>query len=163
LPVVYDELRILARSQMRRERQDHTLETGALIHEAYLRLIDQERIQWSDRKHFYGILARTMRRILVEHARGRASLKRGGDFRIVSLEKAEKALQAGREVPADLVELDDALDVLAETDPEKSRLVELRFFAGLNHREIAELLGVSISTIDRQWRVTRAWLYDALR
>ncbi len=160
LDLVYDELRRLAKRYLQRERRDHLLETKALVHEAYLRLVDQTRVEWTSRAHFYAVASQTMRRILIDHARRRGHQKRGGDAERVDL---DEALRVVDEVPADLVALDDALRALAETDPEKSRLVEMRFFGGLSHAEIAEVLGVSISTVDRGWRLAKAWLYQALR
>ncbi|MCP4660818.1 MAG: sigma-70 family RNA polymerase sigma factor [bacterium] len=159
MPLVYDEMRRMARRYLRSERPDHTLETSALVHEAYLKLTDQSRVQWRNRAHFYGIAAQTMRRILVDHARSHGYQKRGGDAQKVSL---DEALHFDAERAPDLVALDDALKRLAETDPQKSQLVELRFFGGLSHPEIAEVLGVSTSTVERQWRLARAWLYRAL-
>ena len=162
MAAVHDELAGLARSFLKRERAGHTLETGALVNEAYLRLVDQDRIEWQGRRHFYGIAARTMRQILVHHARARGAEKRGGD---VEWAPFEEALRLGPERPGrpeDMERLDAALEALAQTDPEKCRLVELRFFAGLGHREIADLLGVSVSTVDRQWRLAKAWLFRAL-
>ena len=158
MPWVYEELNLLARHYLRREHHDNSLETGGLVHEAYLRLIDHDGIRWTDRRHFYGIAARTMRRILIEAARRRDSIKRGRDVRLVPF---EEAIQIGEQSPS-LCALDDALKALAKTDPDRCRLVELRFFAGLSHGEIAELLEVSIATIDRRWRLARAWLYDVL-
>jgi RNA polymerase sigma factor (TIGR02999 family) len=159
LPVVYEELRRLAKRHMRNERQDHTLETGALVHEAYVKLIGHDRIEWQSRGHFYAIAARTMRRILVDHARTRGYQKRGGNAARASL---DEALHVGEEPSLDLVALDEALTALAEVDAQKSELVELRFFGGLSNEEIAELQGVSLSTVERQWRLARAWLYKAL-
>lgn len=158
-PVVYEELRRLAKHYLRRERDNHTLETGALVHEAYVRLIGQEHVEWRSRAHFYGIAARTMRRILVDHARSRGYQKRGGD---VPMEPLEAALQVTEDPPLDLVALDQALTRLAELDVQKAELVELRFFAGLTNEEIAELQGTSLSSVERQWRLARAWLYRAL-
>ncbi len=160
LDLVYDELRRLAKRYLNRERRGHLLETKALVHEAYLRLVDQDRVEWANRSHFYAVASQTMRRILVDHARRRSHQKRGGDAERVSL---EEALLVVDEIPTDLVALDDALHALAETDPEKSRLVEMRFFGGLSHGEIAEVMEVSISTVDRHWRLAKAWLYQALR
>ncbi len=158
LPVVYEELRVLARTYLRRQRREHTPETRALVHEAFLRLVDQDCIRWSERTHFYAIAARSMRRILVEHARRRGDQKRRGGAEGLPF---EEALQIGDVRPADLLALDDLLSVLAEIDPDKSRLVELRFYGGLTDGEIAEILGVSVATVDRQWRLARAWLDDA--
>ena len=158
-PVVYEELRRLAKHYLRSERKNHTLETGALVHEAYVRLVGQEHIEWRSRAQFYGIAARTMRRILVDHARSRGYQKRGGDQ---SMDSLEAALQVGQDPPLDLVALDEALTALAELDVQKAELVELRFFGGLTNEEIAELQGTSLSSVERQWRLARAWLYRAL-
>ena len=159
LPVVHEELLRLARRHMRNERRDHTLETRALVNEAYVKLTGHDRIEWRSRGHFYAIAARTMRRILVDHARTRGYQKRGGNAPRVSL---DEALHVGQEPPLDLVALDEALTALAAVDAQKSELVELRFFGGLSNNEIAELQGVSLSTVERQWRLARAWLYKAL-
>jgi RNA polymerase sigma factor (TIGR02999 family) len=158
-PVVYEELRRLAKSYLRSERKNHTLETGALVHEAYVRLVGQDHVEWRNRAQFYGIAARTMRCILVDHARTRGYQKRGGDQ---SLDPLEAALQVGQDPPLDLVALDQALIALAELDAQKAELVELRFFGGLTNEEIAELQGTSVSSVERQWRLARAWLYRAL-
>ncbi len=157
--LVYDQLRVVARHHLYKERPDHTLETKALVHEAYLKLVDQNRVNWSNRAHFYAVAAQMMRRILVDHARRQRLPKHGGGIRKVPF---DEAFRAAGETPADLMALDEALEALAETDREKSRLVEMRFFGGLSHSEIAEVMGVSVSTVDRQWRVARAWLYQAL-
>jgi RNA polymerase sigma factor (TIGR02999 family) len=159
MPLVYSELRGLASRHLRAERSDLTLETSALVHEAYLKLIDQSRVQWRNRAHFFAIAAQTMRRILVDHARSRGSKKRGGEVRKVVL---DEAVQVARDQPIDLVALDDALKLLADTDPEKSRLVEMRFFGGLTHDEIAEVMQVSTSTVERHWRMARAWLFKTM-
>ena len=160
MPLVYEELRGIARRYLRREREGHTLETAALVHEAYFRLVDQERVQWGGRSHFYAMAAQSMRRILVDHARGHRYQKRGGGAPKVSL---EEAFHLGAERPVDVVALDDALKQLAAEDPDKARLVELRFFGGLSHAEIAEVMAVSLSTVERSWRMARAWLYRALK
>jgi RNA polymerase sigma factor (TIGR02999 family) len=159
LPLVYGELRQLAQAYLRRERQGHTLETSGLIHEAFLRLIGQQEVSWQNRKHFFGIAAQCMRRILVDHARHRGRSKRGGDFELVGF---DEAWQLAEERPGELLALDEALGRLAEVDPERARLVELRFFGGLTHEEIADLLGISLSTVERRWRLARAFLYDAM-
>ncbi len=159
MPMVYDELRKIARAYLYRERKGHTLETSALVNEAYLKLIDQSRVKWVNRAHFFAIAAQTMRRILVDHARARASRKRGGDLHKVPL---EEAIHKGQERPIDLVALDDALDRLAESDELKSKIIELRFFGGLTHDEIAEVVGMSLSTVERQWRLARAWLFATM-
>ncbi len=152
--VVYDELRRIAARFLRRERENHTLQTTALVHEAYLRLVD-ESIEWKNRSHFFGIAAENMRRILIEYARSRNAAKRGGGARPVSL---DEGIDISDERASDLLALDDALTALAEFDPAKARLVELRFFAGLTVAETAAVLGTSEATINRQWRLARAWL-----
>ena len=159
LPQVYEELHRLAVARLRRERPDHTLQPTALVHEAYLRLIDQHKADWRNRAQFFGLAAAMMRRILVNHARDRAAQKRGGAAEKVSLSAA--AEWAG-EQELDLLGLDEALAQLAELDPRKAQIVDLKFFAGLNTEEIAEVLQVSASTVERDWRFARAWLYDAL-
>ena len=157
-PVVYDELHRLARRYMRRERPGHSLQTTALVNEAYMRLLDYKRIEWQDRTHFFAISAQLMRRILVEHAR-RHNLKRGGGVPHVSLEEAA-VVGGGR--AADLVALDDAMNALARLDPRKVQVVEMRFFGGLSVEETAEVLKVSPVTVMRDWRTAKAWLYREL-
>jgi RNA polymerase sigma-70 factor (ECF subfamily) len=157
-PVVYDELHRLAQRYMRRERAGHSLQTTALVNEAYLRLVDYRRMQWQDRAHFFAISAQVMRRILVEHAR-RHNLKRGGGVQHVAL---EEAATVGGERRGDLVALDDAMNALAEVDPRKVRVVEMRFFGGLSVEETAEVLKVSSVTVMRDWNTARAWLYREL-
>jgi len=157
-PIVYDELRRLARYYLRGERQDHSLQTTALVHEAYLRLVDHTRMEWQDRAHFFAVSARVMRRILVDHAR-RRNVKRGRGLRRVSL---DQATIVGGDRPADLAALDDALTSLAERDPRKAQVVEMRFFGGLSVEESAEVLGVSPVTVMREWRTAKAWLYREL-
>jgi RNA polymerase sigma factor (TIGR02999 family) len=154
MPFVYDELRRLARTYMRRERHGHTLQTTALVNEAYIRLVKDRNISLQNRAHFMAKAARLMREILVDHYRGQARLKRGGDLQQVSL--AEAAEISGTAV--DLLALDDALTALAEIDPRQSQIVELRYFGGLTIEETAEALGVSHATIERDWTFTRAWL-----
>jgi RNA polymerase sigma factor (TIGR02999 family) len=156
LPLVYDELRRLAAGYLRRERPGHTLQPTALVHEAYLRMVDQSQVHWQNRAHFLGVAAQMMRRILVDHARGQKAEKRGGDFQKLSLDENIDVLG---ERAADLVALDEALQRLAEFDPQKARVVELRFFGGLSVEETAEVLGVSAPTVKRQWRMAKAWLY----
>ena len=156
MPLVYDELRRLARAYLRRERPDHTLQPTALVHEAYLRLVDQSRIKWQNRAHFFGIAAQMMRRILIDHARAHASEKRGGSRQRLSLDEAAILPE---ERAADLIALDDALKQLALTDPRKSQVVELRFFGGLSVNETAEVLKIHPATVDRDWIVAKAWLY----
>lgn len=156
LPVVYDELRRQAARYLRRERPGHTLQTTALIHEAYLRLIDQKSVQWQNRAQFFGIAAQMMRRILVDHARTKHRAKRGGSDIRVSLTDATKV---SKDPGVDLVELDEALNRLTEIDPQQSKIVELRFFSGLNVEETAAALQISPATVKRDWKVAKAWLY----
>jgi RNA polymerase sigma factor (TIGR02999 family) len=157
--LVEAELQRLARAYLRRERQGHTLQTTALVNEAYLRLIDAAAVRWQNRAHFYGIAAQAMRRILVDHARRRRKLKRGGDPVRVSLAQAEN-IPGERDV--DVTALDDALTSLARFDERKSRIVELRFFGGLSEQEIAEALKISLRTVQREWNLAHAWLYREL-
>ena len=159
VPLVHAELRRLAHRQMGRERAGHTLQTTALVNEAYLRLIDVSQVKWQDRAHFFAMSARLMRRILVDHARARQSRKRGGTTRRVSLEDAHVVSQ---ERSADLVALDDALQALAAVDARKCQVVELRYFGGLSIEESAEALQVSPETIQRDWRLAKAWLQREL-
>lgn len=154
--LVYEELRRRAASHLRRERRDHTLRPTALVHEAYLRLMGQDRAQWQGRSQFFAIASETMRRVLVDHARERKAAKRGGTAVRVVLEEDVASTDA-REV--DLIALDGALDELAALDPRKSRLVEMRFFGGLEMEEIAAVLDISRATADRDWRFARRWLY----
>lgn len=156
MPLVYDELRALARRYMSRERRDHTLEPTALVHEAYLRLVDQTRIDWQGRSHFFAVGARVMRRLLVDHARGRRRAKRGGGSPHVTLVDAP---EARREMDyEELLTLHDALDELARLDARQAHVVELRFFGGLSTDEIAEVVGVSPRTVQGDWAHARAWL-----
>ena len=158
-PLVYDELHRLARRYMSRERKDHTLQTTALINEAYVRLVDQKNVNWANRSHFFAISAQIMRRILIDHARRHAYAKRGGGAQQVSLEEvAAITPDQGRE----LMRLDEALKSLAERDPRRSQVVELRYFGGLNNEEIAGVLHVSENTVTRDWNMARAWLYQQL-
>jgi len=157
-PIVYAELRRLASRYMRHERDGHSLQTTALVNEAYLRLVDIHRIQWNDRAHFFAVSAQMMRRILVDYAR-RHNLKRGGDLVQISLHDSGLA-ESGRDL--DLVMLDSALDRLAALDPRKAQIVEMRFFGGLEVEECAEVLRVSGITIKREWRAARLWLYREL-
>jgi RNA polymerase sigma-70 factor (ECF subfamily) len=159
MPLVYEELRRLAHQCIRRERPGHTLQTSALLNEAYLRLVDQKNIHWQGRAHFFGIAARLMRQVLVDYARKRRYAKRGGDPRRVSLDEA-MIVSEGR--AADVVALDDALKNLAEIDPRQSQIVELRFFGGLSIDETAEVLGVSPGTVMRDWTLAKAWLRRAV-
>ena len=156
LPLVYEELRRQAARYLRRERAGHTLQTTALIHEAYLRLVDQRNVQWQNRAQFFGIAAQLMRRILVDHARTKKRAKRGGSDIRVSL---GDALGSSKVQDLDVVALDEALDRLAEFDEQQSRIVELRFFSGLTVEETAEVLAISPATVKRDWSVARAWLH----
>lgn len=157
--LVYDELRGLALGYLSRERQDHTLQPTALANEAWLRLIDQERVEWRGRQHFLAVAAQAMRRILVDHARKRRSGKRGGEWGRVPLDGFE--LAAGQE-EVDVVDLDGALARLEELSERQARVVELRFFGGLELKEAAEVLEVSLSTVERDWRFASAWLSERL-
>jgi RNA polymerase sigma factor (TIGR02999 family) len=158
LPLVYDELRRLADRYLHRERSDHTLQATALVHEAYLRLIDQ-RVSWANRAHFFGVAAEMMRRILIDHARSKQAAKRGSGGIKISL---DDVLELSDERAADFIALDDALKALAEFDPQKAKVVELRFFGGLSIEETAAVMGLGTATITRQWRLAKAWLYHEL-
>ena len=155
LPVVYQELRKLSRRYLRRESNQQTLQTTALVHEAYLRLLGDQNLQWKDRAHFLGIAARSMRQILVERARARHAQKRGGVQRAVTLE--DNMLRQDQNT-VDLLELDEALKALAALDPKQAEVVELRFFAGLTVEETAEVMGISPATVKRWWTLSKAWL-----
>jgi len=157
-PIVYAELRRVAHRHMRRERPDHSLQTTALVNEAYLRLVDYKRMQWQDRAHFFAVSAQLMRRILIERAR-RHNLKRGRNVHHVSL---DEAVVVAREPAADLVALDDALNALARLDPRKVQVVEMRFFGGLSVDETAAVLKVSPVTVRRDWNSAKIWLYREL-
>ena|SRR5437870_3880816 len=158
-PLVYQELRRLANSYLRRERPDHTLQATELIHEAYLRLVDQGQPDWNSRSHFFSFAAHLMRQILVDHARSHNAEKRGGAIERVPVEEAQIfAPERG----ADLLALDEALTALAAFDERKARTLELRFFGGMSMEEIAGVLGVSVRTVDREMRLARAWLYQTL-
>jgi RNA polymerase sigma-70 factor (ECF subfamily) len=156
VPIVYEELKRLARRYMRRERSDHTLQTTALVHEAYLKLAGQESVKWQSRSHFYGVAAQMMRRILTDHARRNLRLKRGGANDILPL---DEALVFSPEYSEELLKLDEALDRLAKLDVRQGRVVELRFFAGLTVEETAEFLRISPKTVKRDWAVAKAWLH----
>ncbi len=161
LPLVYDELRNLAAVRLAQEQPGQTIQATALVHEAYLRLVDVERAQhWNSRGHFFGVAAEAMRRIMINRARDRQRLKRGGTARRIDLDKIELALETPDE---DLLALDEVLQRLAEENQECAELVKLRFFAGLSNKEAAAAIGVSTSTADRYWAYARAWLYEALR
>jgi RNA polymerase sigma-70 factor, ECF subfamily len=155
-PLVYEELRRLAHRYMSKERPGHTLQTTAVVHEAYLRLIDQKHVQWQNRAHFFAIAAQMMRRILITHAQSHAYAKRGGGVLKVSL---DEAAILSRERAGELVALDEALNNLTAIDPRRSQVVELRFFGGLSNEEIAAVLKISPNTVTRDWNVAKAWLY----
>ena len=157
--LVYDELRKLAANKMYGERSGHTLQTTALVHEAYLRLVRQDNLQFNTRQHFFAIAAQTMRRILVDHARARLAEKRGGG----NLTNLDECAIVSPEPSAELVALDDALRRLAEFDSRQAKIVEMRFFAGMDEVEIGEVLGVSSRTVKRDWTIAKAWLYGELR
>ncbi len=159
MPLVYDELRRLAHHYLRQERSDHTLQSTALVHEAYLRLAGQNPPQWQNRAHFFGIAAHIMRQILVEYARGRGAAKRGGNACRVTL---DESIALPQQLDVDVVELDRALTGLAELDAQQSRIVELRFFAGLTIEDTSEVLGISPATVKRDWVTARAWLFRAM-
>lgn len=159
MPLVYEELRRIARYFMNGQRPGHALQTTDLVNEAYLRLIDSSRVNWQSRTHFFAVAAQLMRRILVDIARRQASLKRGEGARQVSL---ERAMEFSAAPPTDLVALDDALNTLAAMNPRQSQIVELRYFGGLSEAETAEALGISERTVRRDWNLARAWLYREL-
>jgi RNA polymerase sigma factor (TIGR02999 family) len=160
LPLVYNELRRLAHSYLSQERPDHTLQTTALVHEAYLKLIDQRSVDWQNRAQFFAISAQAMRRILLDNARRHSAAKRGSGGRKVSLE--EVASLSGDDANESLIALDIALQALASLDPEQSKIVELRYFGGLTIEETAEVLKTSPSSVQREWTIARAWLYKAI-
>jgi RNA polymerase sigma-70 factor, ECF subfamily len=160
IPLVYVELRRLARSYMRRERTDHTLQATALVHEAYLKLVEQRSVNWQSRAHFFGVAAQVMRRILIDHARGHLRQKRGGEFEKVVL---DEGLVFSPEQSAELLAVDEALERLAKLDERQARVVELRFFGGLSVEEAAVVMGISPKTVKRDWSVAKAWLYAELK
>ena len=159
MPLVYEELRRLARDYLRHQRSGHTLQATALVHEAYLRLVDQQSVSWQNRLHFFAVAAQVMRYILIDYARSHTAAKRGGSARKLSLDEAKISPQ---ERAAELVALDDALKSLAKVDRRKSQVVELRYFGGLSVEEIAEVLGVSEKTVRRDWHMAKLWLYREL-
>jgi RNA polymerase sigma factor (TIGR02999 family) len=160
LPLIYDELHKRAAAFMRRERHNHTLQPTALVHEAYLRLVDQRKGDWNDRQHFFAIASQVMRRILVDHARNRQRLKRGGPGENIPL---EEIMVAGADASnVDLIALDEAMARLAKFDPQQERIVELRYFGGLSLDETADTLGISRATAARDWQVAKAWLHREL-
>ena len=158
-PLVYDELHRLARRYMSRERKGHTLQTTALINEAYVRIVDQKNVHWANRSHFFAISAQIMRRILIDHARRHGYAKRGGGAQQVSLDEAAVVTSG---IGSELLRLDEALKTLADMDPRRSQVVELRYFGGLNNEEIAGVLHVSENTVTRDWNMARAWLHQQL-
>jgi RNA polymerase sigma factor (TIGR02999 family) len=160
MPLVYGELHRIARRHLRRESNTRTLQTTALVHEAYLKLIDQTRINWQNRAQFFGIAAQIMRRILIDDARKRLRGKRGG--KAIKLSLDDVTIDVSDERAAELVALDEALQKLAEQEPNKAKLVELRYFGGLSIEETAEVLGVGTATVTRQWRIVKAWLYKEI-
>jgi len=160
VPLIYEEMRRLASRYMRGEREDHTLQTTALVHEAYLKLVEQRSVHWRSRAHFLGIAAQVMRRILIDHARGRLRRKRGGKQQIVPL---DEALVFSPQQSRELIRVDAALHELAKRDPRQAKIVELRFFGGLTVEETAELLQVSPKTVKRDWAVAKAWLHGFLK
>jgi RNA polymerase sigma factor (TIGR02999 family) len=156
MPLVYSELRRLATAYLRRERAGHTLQPTALVNEAYLKLVDQRNAKWQNRAHFFGISAQLMRRILVDHARHHQAAKRGGSVQQrISITSAETIV---KQPEVDLLALNEALDELAKMDPQQSRIVELKFFGGLSIEEVAEVLGIGHATVERDWKMARAWL-----
>ena len=159
MPLVYDELHRLARRYLRRERSDHTLQSTALVHEAYLKMVDQKNVRWQNRAHFFGVAAQSIRHILVDHARSHLAAKRGAGAAKLSLDEAI-GVPEKREV--DLLALDQALEGLAVLDPQQGRIVELRFFGGLTVEEVAESLGLSKRTVEGDWTMARAWLLREL-
>ncbi|MFN2531679.1 MAG: sigma-70 family RNA polymerase sigma factor [Pyrinomonadaceae bacterium] len=158
-PMVYDDLRRLARRYMDRERAGHTLQTSALINEAYVRLVDQKHVHWQNRSHFFAISARIMRRILIDHARRNLYAKRGGGAQRISLDETATLV---RDRASEFLALDEALKSLAEIDERRSQVVELRYFGGLDNQEIADVLKISENTVTRDWNMARAWLYQQL-
>ena len=159
MPMVYDQLRQLAARELRRERPNHTLHSTALVHEAYLKLIDQRRVQWKDREHFFAVASQAIRRILVTYARSRHASKRGGGATMLAFDESI-ALPDRKDV--DLVALDDALESLSRLDAQQGRIIELRFFGGLSIDGTARTMGISTSTVARDWNVARAWLFREL-
>ena len=159
LPEVYDELRAIAQRYLRREGEGHTLQPTALVHETFLRLVDQRKVDWANRAQLLGIAAEMMRRILVNYARDRAAAKRGGGRERVTLSAIEDTLRQG---DLDMLMLHDALERLEQLDPRKGRIVELKYFGGLTTDEIGAVVGISSATVEREWKFARAWLYDAM-
>jgi RNA polymerase sigma factor (TIGR02999 family) len=160
IPMVYEELHALAARKMRHEKAGHILQTTALVNEAYCKLVQQREVRWENRAHFFAIASRLMRRILLDHARKRSRSKRGG--RTLTISISENTIFHTEQSP-DLIALDEALNQLGEVDPQKCKIVEMKFFGGLTNEEIAQVEQVSLSTINREWRKARAWLIDMLR
>lgn len=160
LPLVYDELRRVAANQLRNERNDHTLQATALVHEAYLRLLEQKEVDWNNRLHFFSIAAEMMRRILVNYAIQRNAKKRGDGAAKIAL---DEAISFSKEKELDLVVLDETLNELARLDPDQAKIVELRFFAGLTIEETAQAMGISDSTVKREWRSAKAWIMGRMK
>ena len=160
LALVYDELRRLAHGYMKNERSDHTLQATALVHEAYIQLVDWKNVSWQNRAHFFAVAAQMMRKILVDHARERNALKRGGGLRTIALDEAVSFPNHGT---VDLIGLDDALLELNSFDPQQARIVELRFFGGLTIEETAHALNISDSTVKRDWQIAKAWLFNRMK
>jgi RNA polymerase sigma-70 factor, ECF subfamily len=159
LPLVYSEMKRVAKYYLNRERQGHTLQTTALVHEAYIRMIDQRHVDWKNRAHFFSVASEMMRRILVNYARDRAAVKRGGNAQRISLSNLDEVAEQPN---VDLIALDQALTELAKEDERKARIVELKFFGGMTNNEIAEVMKISDATVEREWTVARAWLYRSI-
>jgi RNA polymerase sigma factor (TIGR02999 family) len=162
VPLLYDDLRRVARRHLRRERPGHSLQPTALVHEVFLRLVDVDRMTLKSRTHFFALSARLMRQILVDHARRQRAGKRGGDAMVISLNEAAGAAAPASTPSVDIIALDEALDALSSFDVQQCRVVELRFFAGLNIPEAADALGVSTATVEREWAMAKAWLHQRL-
>lgn len=160
LPIVYDELKRIARYYMSKERASHTLQATALVHETYLKLIDQKKVDWQNRAHFFGLASEIMRRILVNHARDRKAEKRGGEFQQVSLSLAINEIQ---QKDVDILVLNDALEELSKFDERKAKVVEMKFFGGLTTKEMCEVLQVSDATVEREWTFAKAWLFSKMK
>jgi len=160
LPLVYDKLRVMARGQLKGERKNHTLNATALVHEAYLKLVRQDRVNWQNRAHFFAIAAQAMRRVLINYAKSRLAQKRGGGQAVVTF---NDEFMGSEMRPEELVALDEALVRLSELSDRQSKVVEYRFFAGLTEEEIAEAIGISVPTVKRDWRVAKAWLSRELK
>lgn len=160
IPMVYDELRTIAKRHLYKERQDHTLATAGLVNEVFMKLVDQNNVDWKNRAQFFGISAQIMRRILLDYAKEKNALKRGGDAILLNL---EESMVSGKGLDFDILAMEEALTELAKIDPRQCKVVELRFYAGLSVKETAEVLSVSQETIHREWRVAKAWLYGWIK